>query len=227
LSHPKPAVILVHGWNGNPGNWGLVAQRLRLDGWTVYTPRLSFKPWRATIEHDARLLANYIDTTALTTRPMVLVGYSRGGLVIRAYQQNHSPGNLVGVVYIGVPHYGCPVSTISLFRPFGGLSEMAANSGLIERLNANLYSLRECPHLAICGRATTLGGYSDLIVPEESATMNGLLTNVSIDLMPSTDAWHGNLIRPWWAPIPLPGVTPRDTVWPVTAGHISRFLTDL
>jgi pimeloyl-ACP methyl ester carboxylesterase len=232
MSRNGPVVVLVHGWNGTPGNWTPIAEALRQDGRAVLTPRFPIDPWRRTLRRDAGILADFMAQTEhagrpLAEQPALLVGYSRGGLVARAYQLLHRPERLAGMVHIGVPHLGCPIAAAALILPVAGLKEMDEDSDLLARLNLTPGLLSQCPQLAICGRADTVGGYNDLIVWEESATLSGRLPAAVVDLLPSAEAWHGNLICPWWIRLPWAKLKPNPGVWPHTLHHLRRFLASL
>lgn len=222
-------VVLLHGWNGWPGNWDRIAAGLQAAGHEVYTPRLPVRPLAQSIRADAERLARYLRDTdrggrPLALQPVVLCGYSRGGLVARAYLRDHGGAYVAGLAHVGVPHQGIPWARLRWLRPLAGLTEMAADSGFLHWLNADLTDLGRIPQLAVCGRAADLDGPNDLIVWEESASLGGRLPCAHVDLRPGTDAWHGNLINRAWYSAPRTPLCSSDRCWPLTLLHLLDFL---
>lgn len=232
LAAERPAVVLIHGWNGWPGNWQRIAGRLQAAGHAVFVPRLPIRPLRESVRADAMRLHDYLqqavrDGRPLAEQPVVLCGYSRGGLVARAYVRQYGGDHVAGIVHVAVPHLGCPWGRLKLLRPLAGLAEMEEGSPLLRWLNADLSDLERIPQLAICGRANDWNGYNDLVVWEASATLGGRLPCACVDLLPATDAWHGNLINRAWIRVPLPHFGATDRCWPVTLRHLEQFLRTL
>lgn len=267
-------LILVHGWYGRGAHWGSVAAGLAQAGWPVFVLDLPPTLTQQRVRQDAHRLAGYMARTshagrALAEQPVVLAGYSRGGLVIRAYLQVGRSELVRGMVHVGAPHLGTPLARPgggllltgpavdpgtgpgsgglqirleggpalaipvagpvagALAGPVAGALEMAPESDLLRWLDQGPDLPSLCPQLAICGRAWDWSGLNDLFVWEESASLGGRLPVAAIDLRPSLDAWHGNLVNRSWFSAPLAGLRPSDRVWPQTLEHIRRFLTSL
>lgn len=225
-----PALVLIHGWNGWPGNWRPIAAGLRAAGYDVYTPRLPVRPLAGSIRPDADALRRFLTATRRGGRPLseqavILCGYSRGGLVARAYVRTYGGEQVAGMVHVGVPHLGCPWGRLRLLRPVAGLAELTAGSPVLHWLNANPEELDRIPQLAICGRADDWQGPNDLIVWEDSATLGGRIPAACLALGP--DAWHGNLINRAWIRVPLVAFAASDRCWPLTLSHIRGFAARL
>lgn len=230
-----PAVVLVLGWNGRPSQWAPIAAGLQAAGYAVYAPTFPINPLRQGITLDADLLAAYLrdtlrDGRPLAEQPLVFIGYSRGGLVARALVRRQGLGTVVGMVHVGVPNLGCPWPYPWPLAPLGRrteLHEMLPGSPLLAWLNSDVSDLYRIPQLAVCGRASEHAGYNDLVVWEDSATLGGRIPTAVIDLLPSTAAWHGNLINRYWYRLPSPQYAPSDRCWPITLRYIRGFLARL
>lgn len=232
MTAARMPVVLIHGWNGWPSNWQPVARELAAAEWPVFTPRLPLPSFRNSIRHDAATLDRYLRQhqhagKPLAEQPILLVGYSRGGLVARSYTRQFGTANVRGMVHIGVPHLGVPVASLALFRPVTGLMEMKAGSEVLAWLNESGKGLDDTPQLAIWGHANDISGPNDLVVWQQSATLDGRIPGVAIDLRPNADAWHGNLINKFWWPIPVQGAVRSERVWPETVRHLREFMEGL
>jgi len=88
----KPTVVLVHGAWADGSSWNAVANELRTQGFTVFTPPNLLRG----VNIDAPYLASFL--TQRTSGPVVLVGHSYGGFVIT----NAATGidNVKALVYV-------------------------------------------------------------------------------------------------------------------------------
>lgn len=98
----RETVVLVNGlWLGDPALW-LLARRLRQAGFDTYP--FSYPSVRHNLRANAARLHEFL--TRIPGETVHLVGYSLGGLVIRALFQFH-PGQRPGrVVLLGSPQQG-------------------------------------------------------------------------------------------------------------------------
>ena len=102
-SHAREHVVLVHGlWFGS---WllSLLRWRLRRAGFTVH--RVDY----STVRDDLRTAAARVQAVVapLAAAPAVhLVGYSLGGIVIRAYLHFYPTAPAGRIVTLGSPHHG-------------------------------------------------------------------------------------------------------------------------
>jgi len=98
----RESVVLVNGlWLADPALW-LLAQRLRRAGFRVYT--FSYPSVRQDLRTNAAHLHDFL--TRVPGATVHLVGYSLGGLVIRAlfhFQPEQRPGR---IVLLGSPQTG-------------------------------------------------------------------------------------------------------------------------
>ena len=72
----KPTIVLVHGAWADGSSWNAVANELRSQGFTVFTPPNLLRG----VNIDAPYIASFI--AQRTSGPVVLVGHSYGGFVI-------------------------------------------------------------------------------------------------------------------------------------------------
>jgi hypothetical protein len=131
---PSPAglVVFVHGLCGSELHWHGPAHVAFVDaieaaGWDVAWLRYNTG---LPIHENGRALANRL---AATTGPLVLIGHSMGGLVIRsacrsaATQQLEWLSRLTHAAYLGTPHHGAPLERLGdTFNHLLGISSYSA-----------------------------------------------------------------------------------------------------
>jgi pimeloyl-ACP methyl ester carboxylesterase len=103
LGHGSPAVILEAGIAASSLSWALVAKQVAAFTSVVTYDRAGFgwsdpAPHHSTALDAARDLALLLDRTAVT-EPLVLVGHSFGGLIVRVFEQEF-PGRAAGLVLV-------------------------------------------------------------------------------------------------------------------------------
>ena len=75
--------------------------------------------------------------------PLILVGFSMGGLVTRDYVQNLAASNRVrGVFLISTPEHGIVWASLA---PGGGIKQLSLHSRFIETLNENKQAWQHIP----------------------------------------------------------------------------------
>lgn len=127
-------VLLVHGWFHNRSAFLVMARALRAAGFRNVIC-VGYDMLRHDLASLARLLAADVDQ-ALTesgAQRCMLVGHSLGGLVARAYVQDHGGEDTVDtVVTIGAPHAG---TRTSLLGPGASARAMRPGSAFLGDLD--------------------------------------------------------------------------------------------
>lgn len=109
---PGPDVVLIHGLDEPGGIWDDLVPELVQAGWVTWEFRY---PNDQAIDHSADLLAEYWEELE-ATEPVVLIGHSMGGLVIRDFvtrwrHLEDAPAAVTGpkvggVILVGTPNQG-------------------------------------------------------------------------------------------------------------------------
>ena len=126
----KETVVLVNGlWLGDPALW-LLARRLRHAGLQTFS--FSYPSVRQDLRANATLLHAFLARVPGTT--VHLVGYSLGGLVLRALFQFHPDQRPGRVVLLGSPQQGSRAALALSASGFGhrfiGRSLADLNAGI-------------------------------------------------------------------------------------------------
>jgi pimeloyl-ACP methyl ester carboxylesterase len=182
--------------------------------------------------------------------PIVTLGYSLGGLVVRGFlraypQRRHLISH---TIMIGAPNWG--VTTLSMPHitrflrvPDQAMGDMDIASGFMRWLNGSgghwnfvpdkrhrLWELdhepivgpRDCKMLSIVGLVPARGGDNDGLVWADSATLGG---RIPAHYICGPHANHMNLIGHFDVLIMLSkGFLRNDRVWPLTVRAIGRFV---
>lgn len=143
--HPRP-VILVHGtWVDQYQSFAALAPRLAGQGYCVFSLNLGKTKGAQSvlaqrygtnlIEKSAKELASFVQRVQSETQsPKVdLVGWSQGGLTIRAYLKyeggahpaDSAKHRVYRVVTMGAPHRGTTLSGVATLAQWGGLLGLA------------------------------------------------------------------------------------------------------
>lgn len=102
-------VVLIHGLAGSRWNWIGLPRLLQRSGYQVVN--LSYPSRQQRIEVAAQALAPVVEQCLQQhQRPVHLVGHSMGGLLIRAYLQQHGAAGIGRVVMLGTPNHGTVLS---------------------------------------------------------------------------------------------------------------------
>ena len=130
-------VVLVHGYDGTPASFDLLSSRLRSGGRQVVVVQL---PERGIgdIDASAGVVAQAVRRTG--AERVDLVGYSAGGIVVRAYLgQPGVAGHVRHVVLLGAPNHGAQLASLAaLLGPeacSGACAQLVPGSALLARLN--------------------------------------------------------------------------------------------
>ncbi len=139
LSTPNPtgpSVILVHGMDATLKCWDTLIMNLSADFKLRHNVYVFQYDWKDSITINGRALRDSVAVAGLVSP--ILIGYSMGGLVSRAYIA--SGGIITKLVTLGAPHLGTPlVSLINLlcFVNFPGPRQMYPFTGFIPNMLHN------------------------------------------------------------------------------------------
>ena len=193
-------VLLVPGYGGTPSSLNILAARLRGAGRQVSVVGL---PDDGTGEIGASAVvlgAAVARTMAATGADHVdLVGYSAGGLVVRAFLAlPGGAGHTRHVVLLGSPNHGALLASVATLLGgqvcSGACPELAPDSAFLQRLNGT----REVP---AGPDFTSIWTADDRIVePPASAVLAGARNIRLQDICASASVDHGGLVRD---PLPL------------------------
>lgn len=116
----QETVILLHGLGRSSMAMWLLASRLEGAGYKVHN--VDYESIDISLDKIIQNITEQIDTYVKTGNSTIhFVGHSLGGLLIRAYLDDHTLGTLGRVVLIGTPNHGTP-----LVDRFGGTCFMQA-----------------------------------------------------------------------------------------------------
>lgn len=126
-------ILLVHGYLCNRGLWWWLRRRLRARQFAVAT--INLEPVFAGLDELAARLSDRIDALLVQTgaKKVVLVSHSTGGLVCRAYLQQHGVARVAGLVTLATPNQGTQIARLGRGR---NARQMEPDSQWLQRLNA-------------------------------------------------------------------------------------------
>jgi triacylglycerol esterase/lipase EstA (alpha/beta hydrolase family) len=183
-------VLVVPGYNGTPASVAPLTRRLRRDGRRVEALALPERG-RGDIVASARALADAVAATGAAS--VDLVGFSAGGVVVRAYLEDlDQPGRVRRVVLLGVPNHGAEIAEVAAgFDPSlctGACAQLTPGSSLLAELNAG----DETPYPAAYTNLWT--ELDSVVTPATSALLEGA-DNVSVQrVCPGASIDHGELV---------------------------------
>ncbi len=124
--HP---VLLLYGYGGTRSVFSLLENRLRKDGFGVFSFNLGgmFKTFNThCIEEMAELVHEKVERLCKKhhLKKISIIGHSKGGLIGRYYIKRLGGANRVRtLITLGTPHGGNPWALVGLFTPLGLLSK--------------------------------------------------------------------------------------------------------
>jgi pimeloyl-ACP methyl ester carboxylesterase len=142
-------VLLLHGFFQTRNVWEVMEDRLRYDGFGVFSfdlggmLGLNTRRPQDLAEHVAEKLERICQRTGL--KNFHVVGHSKGGLIAREYVQHLGGGPRVkSVITLGTPHHGTPTAAIGVtLMGMGLLSrspwDLLPNSAFVNRLKADVF----------------------------------------------------------------------------------------
>ncbi|WP_394204460.1 esterase/lipase family protein [Shewanella waksmanii] len=132
-------IVLVHGIFNTGIVMGRMKRALQKYGHRCSTPTLSPFDGRQGIAHAAEQLAQHIEQT-YGNQPVVLIGFSMGGIVCRYYAQHMAiSGSISHLITIASPHHGSYLAYLPY--PSLAMQQLRPNSKLLQNLADNDHKL--------------------------------------------------------------------------------------
>lgn len=127
FAHHAETVLLLHGFFQTRNVWEVMEDRLRYDGFGVFSFDLGgllsrFNTTRAgeLAEHIAEKIERICARSGLDR--FHVVGHSKGGLIAREYIQRHGGERRVkSLITLGTPHHGTPTAAVGVWLMGAGL----------------------------------------------------------------------------------------------------------
>ena len=139
---PPVNVVLVHGIYDRGRIFAPLVRVLEARGCRCLAPSLTPNDCRDGVHALATQLSADIDARFGAGAPVVLVGFSMGGLVSRDYVQTLArPGRVRGVLLISPPNHG----TLWACLACGGTRDLGLGSRFLARLNGDEHAWRNIP----------------------------------------------------------------------------------
>lgn len=116
----RPRVLIAHGWLGHAVQFRRLARRVTEAGFdaTVLSYPTLFAPFELAVDRARRA------AEGASRVPLHLVGFSMGGLVMRALAAEKPPG-LASLVLIATPNAGSPIADLAVrFAPTPALRRL-------------------------------------------------------------------------------------------------------
>lgn len=139
------AVLLLHGFFQTRNVWEVMEDRLRYDGFGVFSfdlgglfARFNTERPQQLAEHIAEKLERICARTGL--RSFHILGHSKGGLIAREYVQHFGGSSRVkSLITLGTPHHGTPTAAIGVWLMGAGVLsrspyDLLPNSAFVRRL---------------------------------------------------------------------------------------------
>ncbi len=120
-------VLLIHGFFQTRAVWEVMEDRLRYDGYGVFSFDLGGLLYRFNTRRPAVLAERIAEKIERVCERYDLdrfhiIGHSQGGLVARQYIQQHGGHKRVkSLVTMGTPHHGTPTAVVGGWMMLGGL----------------------------------------------------------------------------------------------------------
>ncbi len=143
-------VLLLHGFFQTRAVWEVMEDRLRYDGYGVFSFDLGGLFYRFNTHASAKLAERIADKIERVCDRydldrFHLIGHSQGGLVGRHYIQACGGHRRVkSLITLGTPHHGSPVAALGLLAMAGGLLsatpwELLPGSRFLKRLKRDTF----------------------------------------------------------------------------------------
>ena len=120
-------VLLLHGFFQTRNVWSVMEERLRYDGYGVFSFDLGGLLWRfntRSIPDLAALVSDKIEGICqrYNLNRFHIIGHSKGGMIARHYVQHHGgDARAKSLITLGCPHHGTPTAALGIPLMAGGL----------------------------------------------------------------------------------------------------------
>jgi hypothetical protein len=175
------AVLLLHGFFQTRNVWEVMEDRLRYDGFGVFSFDLGglfarFNTERPGLlaEHIAEKIERICARTGL--QRFHIVGHSKGGLIAREYVQHHGgDGRVKSLITLGTPHHGTPTAALGVWLMGAGMLsrspyDLLPNSRFLKKLREDPFPA-EVPLVSVYSRHDLVcPWWSAVLVPREGET---------------------------------------------------------
>jgi triacylglycerol esterase/lipase EstA (alpha/beta hydrolase family) len=168
LGSREETVLLLHGFMQTRAVWEVMEDRLRYDGFGVFSFdlgglffRFNSRPVDTLAEAIAEKVESICERYSLDR--FHVIGHSKGGLVAREYVQHYGGDRRVkSLITMGTPHHGTPTAAIGVWLMGGGLIsraplQMLPHSRLVKLLSRDTFP----PHIPLA----SIYSRHDLICP--------------------------------------------------------------
>ena len=183
-------VLLVHGYGGDVTNMSTIAARLRVAGRIVVSVALPLRGLVG-INESAAALGQAADATG--AERVDLVGYSLGGVVVRAWVADGNTDRARRVVTIASPHHGARLAeqagAVDPGRCTMACAELRPGSAFLRALNDGDESPDGPTWVAL---RTAL---DQTVTPIDSAELDGAINVLLQDVCPDSRVGHGSINR--------------------------------
>jgi triacylglycerol esterase/lipase EstA (alpha/beta hydrolase family) len=174
FAQKQEAVLLLHGFFQTRNVWEVMEDRLRYDGYGVFSFDLGGLFSRFNTERPeplAERIAAKIERICARTglESFHVIGHSKGGLIAREYVQHHAGDRRVrSLVTLGTPHHGTPTAALGVWLMGAGVLsrspyDLLPNSGFLQKL-------RQAPFPSAIP-LTSIYSRSDVVVPWWSSVL--------------------------------------------------------
>lgn len=153
FNHLKNPVLLLHGYGGTRRVFKILEDRLRQDGFSVFSLNLggifdtfNTKPIPALSQHVAKKIESLFQRYNISEK-LSIIGHSKGGLIGRCYIKDFGGHRRVKtLITLGTPHQGNPWAMLGLLTPLALLTasirQMTPISPFIRRMNRTVWPRR-------------------------------------------------------------------------------------
>jgi triacylglycerol lipase len=150
FAQSNETVLLLHGFFQTRNVWEVMEERLRHDGYGVFSFDLGGLLWRFNTRSIPDLSATIADKIeGICARYGLdrfhIIGHSKGGMVARHYVQHHGGDKRAkSLITLGSPHHGTPTAAVGVGLMAGGLIskspfQMLPGSALIRMLKKDTF----------------------------------------------------------------------------------------